>query len=216
MLVRRGLPGRDDRGVTLTEMMIVIVVLGIITVPLGDAVITFLRNSDWVGQRLSVSHDAQIAAAYFAQDVQSIGTRDWSAATFPLTQSIELNAPATGGLYPCGPSGTPNAVVRFAWDDPTNATDVPGVVRVAYVVVTSGGERQLVRLTCSGSSTPTSTVVLAHNVDPSFTPDVDCASPSSCASAPAVPQYVTLTLQLRDPANSSAFTVTLTGQRRQT
>jgi prepilin-type N-terminal cleavage/methylation domain-containing protein len=216
MLMRRELPRRDDRGVTLTEVMVAIVIMAIIMVPLGNAVIGFLRNSDSVGRRLSESHDAQIAAAYFAQDVQSIGTRNWSDHPFPLKQSIELNAPPTGGLYPCGPSGTPAATVRFAWDDPTNATGAPSVVRVAYVVVTSGTERQMRRLTCVGSSTVTSTIVIAHNVDTSVLPTVECANPTSCAAAPGVPQYVTLRLRIRDPANSGSFTVVLTGQRRQT
>jgi prepilin-type N-terminal cleavage/methylation domain-containing protein len=208
MLVRR-----DERGVTLVEVLVAIVVIGIIVVPLGNALLTYLRHTDEVNRRLSESHDAQIAAAYWAQDVQSVGTRDWSAHPFPLVASIEQNAPVGGGLYPCGLVGTPNAVVRFAWDDPANASGTPSVVRVAYVVMTSGGERQLRRITCVGNATPTSTLVLAHNVDPSFTPTVTCST--ACGSAPAVPQSVTMTLRIRDPANATAFTVTLTGQRRQ-
>ena len=213
MLVRR-----DQRGVTLVEVMVAIVVIGIIVVPLGNALLTYLRHTDHVNQRLSASHDAQIAAAYFAQDVQSVGTRDWSAHPFPLVQSVEQDAPATGGLFPCGPAGTPNAVVRFAWDDPTNATGAPSVVRVAYVVSSSGDERQLRRLTCRGSTTPTSTLVLAHNLDQDLPGNaaVSVSCSSACTAAPAVPQYVTMTVRIQDPANGGSFTVTLTGARRQT
>jgi prepilin-type N-terminal cleavage/methylation domain-containing protein len=205
----------DDRGVTLTEVLVAVAILGIIAVPLGNAMINFLRQSDSVNQRLSESHDVQVAAAYFAQDVQSIGVRNWGTAPFALAQSIETNAPPTTGLYPCGRAGLPNALVRFGWDDPATAAGTPSVVRVAYIVVTAGGERQLQRLTCVGSSTPTSTLVLAHNVH-TTTPTVVCANPSTCSSA-TVPQTVTLTIQIKDPANTgSALTVILKGQRRQT
>jgi prepilin-type N-terminal cleavage/methylation domain-containing protein len=208
---------RDERGVTLVEVMVAIVVIGIIAVPLGNALLTYLRHTDNVNLRLSASHDAQIAAAYFAQDVQSVGTRDWSTHPFPLVQSIEQNAPVAGGRFPCGPAGTPNAVVRFGWDDPTNATGAPSVVRVAYVVVGSGDERQLRRLTCVGNATPTSTLTLAHNLDADLPGNaavrVTCSSPCTAATPP---QSVTLTVRIKDPANGGSFTVTLTGQRRQT
>jgi prepilin-type N-terminal cleavage/methylation domain-containing protein len=205
---------RDDRGVTLIEVLVSIAILGIIVAPLSAALIGFLRNTDDTTRRMNESHDAQISAAYLAQDVQALGVRDWAIAPFPLRQSIELDAPADGGLYPCGAPGTPLAVVRFAWDDPTGAASVPVVMRASYVVITVGGERQLHRITCSGSATPTSDIVLAHNIDTTL-PVLTCSS--SCTAAPAIPQTVTLALTIRDPGNTgSALSVTLTGQRRQT
>jgi prepilin-type N-terminal cleavage/methylation domain-containing protein len=202
---------RDDRGFTVVELLIAIVILGIIMVPLADAVMAFLRNTDDTTRRLSESHDAQLSAAYFAQDVASIGTRNWTAYPYPLKQSVELNAPATGGLYPCGPAGTPAAVVRFAWDDPT-AASANQEVRVAYVVQTVGGERQLHRIKCAGGSTTDK--VLAHHVAATG-PTVTCLSPTTCTAA-AVPQSVTLTLTIQDPDSSVPYTVVLEGQRRQT
>ena len=204
---------RDERGVTLIEVLVATALLAIIMVPLGNALIGYIRNSDAVSRRLAESHDIQVSAAYFAQDVQSLGVRDWSAHPYPLEQSIEVNAPATGGLYPCGASGTPDAVVRFAWDDPT---DVTRTIRVAYVVVTTGTERQLRRLLCVGSSTPTSDTVLVHNVSQvsGENPTVTCLSP--CTDAPAVPRAVRLTIPIREPANDATVNVVLEGQRRQT
>ena len=163
---------------------------------------------------MSENHDVQISAAYFAQDVQALGVRDWTAATYPLRQSIELDAPPDTGLYPCGAPGTPSAVVRFAWDDPTTVASAPVVIRASYVVMMVGGERQLHRVTCAGSATPTSDVVVAHNVDTTL-PVVTCST--SCTAAPAIPQTVVLNLTIRDPGNTGpALSVTLTGQRRQT
>ena len=207
---RRG----DDRGVTLTEMLVTVVILGVIMLPLGNALIGFIRNTDDTTRRLSESHDIQLAAAYFAQDVQSVGARDWSAFPYPLRQSIEPNAAAAGGLYPCGTPGTPVAVVRLAWDDPQSASASPEVVRVSYVVMTDGGRRRLHRITCVGSATPVSDLVVAHNVD-TVDPVLSCSSP--CTAAPAVPQSVTLTLAIRNPESPGpAVSVALTGARRQT
>jgi prepilin-type N-terminal cleavage/methylation domain-containing protein len=214
MRLRRDERARDDRGVTLTEVLVTIIILGVIGMPLGNALIGFIRHTDDTTRRLSESHDIQIAAAYFAQDVQSVGARDWTSFPYPLRQSIEPDAPAAGGLYPCGTPGLPAAVVRLAWDDPQSASGTPEVVRVSYVVVTDGAERQLRRVTCVGSATPVSDLVLAHNVDEAD-PVLACSSP--CGAAPGVPQAVTLTLSIKNPdSDGPALSVELAGQRRQT
>ena len=118
---------QDERGFTLVELLVAIVIIGIIAVPLGNVVISYLHNTDATTARLSESHDAQISAAYFAADVASVGVRSTTyssdpSAPYPLTQSIEQNAPATSGLFPCGTAATPNAVIRFGWDDYSSAS----------------------------------------------------------------------------------------------
>jgi prepilin-type N-terminal cleavage/methylation domain-containing protein len=206
---------RRDDGVTLVELLVTIAVLTIIIGPLTGALIVYLRNTDDVGRRLSESHDAQISAAYFAQDVQSIGVRDWTKPGFPLKQSIELDVASGAGLNPCGDAGTPDAVVRFAWDDPQTASGAPQVVRVAYVVQTVGAERQLRRITCAGSST--TTLVLAHDLDPGPARPVEVTCSTTCTAAPAVPLSVTMTVSIKDPTSTGpALAIVLTGQRRQT
>jgi len=206
---------RDERGVTLIEVLVAITILGIIMLPLGNALIAFFVHTDATTARLNESHDVQIAAAYFAQDVQSVGTRDWAGGyPYPLRQSVELDVPFDSGLYPCGNPGTPDAVVRLAWDDPDSPSAVPSVKRVAYVVMVVGTQRQLHRFTCRGSSVPVDDVVLAHTLD-ATDPVVTC--PTACTAAPAVPLSVTLTLTIQDPASTGPpLTVDLNGQRRQT
>lgn len=200
---------RDQRGFTLVELLIAIVILGIIIVPLANGLIAFFRNSDATTGRLSESHDAQLAAAYFAQDVQSVGVRDWTASPYALKQSVEQNVGATGGLYPCGTGTT--AVLRLAWDDPTSASGAPATVRVAYVIATSaGGEQQLRRIACgTGTTTPTSDVVLVHNL---VSATVVCSSQCTAAS---VPKQITLQLVIKNSATSASLNVDLIGQRRQ-
>ena len=200
---------RTEDGFTLVELVLAILIIGVITVPLGDVVIGFLKNTDATTARLLESHDAQIASAYWAQDVASIGTRGPAPTYAPIIGSVETDVAYNSGLYPCGPAGTPNAIVRFAWDDFSGADATPQVlvpmqVRVAYVVQTVSGETGLHRLRCNGSTTVDSDVTLAHDLDPSMLPTVTCAT--TC----------TLHLTLKDPNNhNSAYVVDLSGQRRQ-
>ena len=54
-------PKLDDRGVTLTELLVAIAILAIIIVPLSHALIGFVRNTDPTTRRMSESHDIQVA-----------------------------------------------------------------------------------------------------------------------------------------------------------
>jgi len=53
VVVLRARRVRDDVGFTLVELLVAIVVLGIIAVPLGDVVLTYLKDSGAVSGRLS-------------------------------------------------------------------------------------------------------------------------------------------------------------------
>jgi len=206
---------RSDAGFTLIELLLAVTIMGVITIPIGNLLLGYLHNSKATVARLTESHDAQISAAYFAQDVASLGARDWTDTVTPYAyrQSVELNAPAATGLYPCG-SGLPNAVIRLAWDDyPSGAGASPVQTRAAYVVETVGSEQQLHRITCSGNATVVTDVVLAHDL---VSATASCAT--SCTGAGSnLPHRITLSLSISDPASDagSPYSVTLTGDRRQ-
>jgi prepilin-type N-terminal cleavage/methylation domain-containing protein len=203
----------DERGVTLPEVLVAVAILAIIIIPLGDAMIGFVGNTDATTRRMIESHDMQIATAYFAQDVQDLGVRDWSSPTLALRQSIDNTS------YPswtCTSAGT--SVISLAWDDFTVISSLT-VVRVNYVVRDVGGEHQLRRLLCKGSPTAVtvpieSDLVLVHNLV-GTPPPVRACLPTTCTSA-TVPQRVTLTLTVKHPSNATGIPLTLTGQRRQT
>jgi prepilin-type N-terminal cleavage/methylation domain-containing protein len=203
-------PGGDD-GFTLVELIIAILIIGVITVPLGNVVIGSLHNADATTARLLESHDVQITSAYWAQDVASVGTRS-TTNPYPLIQSVETGVTYSSSLFPCGTTGT-TPIVTLAWDDFTG----PGAStldRVAYLVETVSGQTQLHRLRCNGSAAVVSDVTVAHDLSTSAAPTVACSS--SCTAAPAVPTTVTLTLTLKDPNNTDGpYVVPLTGQRRQ-
>jgi prepilin-type N-terminal cleavage/methylation domain-containing protein len=196
---------RDDRGVTLPEVLIAITILAIIIVPLADALIGFVRNTDDTTRRMNESHDIQLASTYFARDIQNLGVRDWSSSppTLTLLQSI-------GNAYQCPGSGT--AVFSLAYDDPTALSGAPTVIRVTYLVRDVNGEHQLRRIQCRTSSTVDADIVVAHNLV--GTPTVDCGVPCD-GSGPAVPRRVTLALNIQAPANPTVIPVVLTGYRGQ-
>lgn len=188
-----------------------IVILGVITIPLANVILGALRHTDQTGGRLAESHDAQIASSYWASDVGSLGVRSTVDPMDPQLQpSVETNVAHNGGLFPCGTAGTPNAVVRFAWDEPVDSNTTNHVV-VSYVLVPAGARAELHRLRCDNVTTPASNLVLAHDL--AAAPIVQCDG-GSCAGGKL--RSVQLRLTIQDPkSRESSYLVTLTGNRRQ-
>jgi hypothetical protein len=206
-----------DAGFTINELLIVIVLIGLIVGPMTAVMIGIFRYTDTTTNRLAENSDAELAAAYFVQDVQSIGVRNWfDPPTYPHKQSVELDVRANAGLYPCG-TGTERALFRFAWENPLGEF-APTEPRVAYVLRDVGAERELHRIACDGAGKVTADIVLARHVDDTTNPVVSCRGPAGttidCESVP-LPITVTLTLTLRSPSSGSVYPVTLIGQRRQ-
>jgi prepilin-type N-terminal cleavage/methylation domain-containing protein len=207
-----------DEGMTLIELLIAVAVLAVITAPLANAIIGYLRVSDAALERMVLSHDAQISAAYFARDVASAGLRDYSGAvdstgTVPFKASVQTTAAFDAGGTVCGTAATPVASIRFLSDNwnTSGATPVAGTDVVTYYLRPVASTAELRRMKCTGSPVPASDIVLAHNVDPE-TVSVTCSSP--CSGTP-VPEHVTLSFTVRT-GNATPYPVTLSGQRRQT
>lgn len=206
---------RDDRGVTLMEVLVAIVILAIIAGPLATGLYVFFANSDETTRRMSDSHDAQMLTNYFAQDVQSLGLRDWTAAGFPFKRSVETNQNWNAGTLRCGGSDFPKAAIRLAWDVLTPEGIPTSRVIVAYALKDTGTEKQLHRLVCVDDDTPDSDAVVVHNLNGA--PSLPNCSPGACSAAPGIPQRITWDVQIKSPKSTSpVLTVTVSGQRRQT
>jgi prepilin-type N-terminal cleavage/methylation domain-containing protein len=202
----------SDGGFTLIELLITTVILGVITIPLANLVISYFTTSTVTTGRLSESHDEQIAAAYFAQDVASVGTRS-SVSPYNSAQSIWTGSFPAGS---CGLAGGGTPLILLKWDDKawntTTQTESVTADSAGYFIRAVSGQNQLHRVYCTGAAPP-SDVVLAHNVN-AVGPNL--ATCSSMCSAATLPATVTLQLEIKDPAGKGQpYTLTLNGQRRQ-
>jgi prepilin-type N-terminal cleavage/methylation domain-containing protein len=99
--------GSSETGLTLIELLLVVVILGIITGAITTAFIFIVKTTDATNNRLSESHDAQMAAAYFVTDGQS-------------ADPDGVAIPGTG----CGATvAGADSLVRFDWEDPETSVD---------------------------------------------------------------------------------------------
>jgi prepilin-type N-terminal cleavage/methylation domain-containing protein len=206
----------DDSGFTLVELIITIVIMGVITIPLGNLVISYFANTTATQARLAGSHDAQIAAAYFAQDVASMGSH-------VSGTSSGLWVTPFGGAPACGNVAGAIRVLVLASDDyssvsgPFDGTVAPPVVTyLAYVATPAGALYQLHRIRCAGAvATGGVDTTVMHNLAAvPVTPQCDAMT---CSSATTYPSLVTINTVIADVSSTgSTYPVTLSGRRRQT
>jgi len=138
---------RSEAGVTLIELMIAVLLLGIVIVPLTSGMITGLIATGRARDRLSEVRAPLFSSAYFADDAQS----------------SDVNGISVGGTAACG--GGEN-VVEFTWTEDT------AQYRASYVRGTRDGKRTLVRNFCSGTSVQGTTTVAPVLTDTA--PTVTC------------------------------------------
>lgn len=209
-------PRGDDAGFTLMELLMAMVIMGIITLPLGNFVLAYFDNYQTTENRLSDSHDIQIATAYFSADVANTGLRS---TTSPYTPQQSIWTTPPPAPY-CGSTLSGTTVLLLKGDSWTvssgaspTGTDAP--ISVAYVV--SGGT--LKRVYCPTGSSPTTTTVV-HNLvsaTASCFASISATTPTSCDVASAPPK-VRLTLNISGGTQDAAAPpqpVTLDGLRRQ-
>jgi prepilin-type N-terminal cleavage/methylation domain-containing protein len=205
---------RRDAGFTLIELVMTISILGIIIVPLGNFVIEYLQNYPTTTQRLSDSHDIQIATAYFSQDAANTGVRRITP-PYPLQKSAWLpgNPPATF----CGDDVVGTLVLLLSWDVPGALGSPPsGALSSAAYVATPGTLQTpgtLRRVYCATGASESSNVVVVHNLR-----SATACVPTACDGA-TPPATFTISLSISGGTTDTAapaHEVTLTGQRRQT
>lgn len=143
----------DQRGLTLPELLVSVVILGLIVGPLAAAMIFFLQNGETANRVFRDDSTARLAASYFTADVQS-------AATVVTT---------TAGQ--CG-TGTPIATLRWTEGATSYASSW-------YAEATTGG-RSLIRRQCTGSTVIVANDLgLLASATPTVACSPSCATPGT-------------------------------------
>jgi len=210
-------PASDDSGFTLVELVITVSLMGIIIVALCDFLLAYYKNYTQTENRLSDSHDMQIATAYFSQDVANTGLRGAAPDYDPVQSVWTTSFPAT---YCGGGSGTTKLLLEW----PTWSATTPGPSATGHAAIDSAAYVQegntLHRIFCAGSpsdnpqpsTAPSSDALLVHGLQSA---SVEC---SSTCDNNTPPSTITLKLSISaGPTDTAApsGTVDLTGQRRQ-
>ncbi len=139
---------RDERGVSLIEILVATALLGIVMVPLSMATITAWRTVFGAQQKLSSSADAQLLSATFPADVQSAGATGVNP-TDPVNENTCAARPEDGE--------TP--LIMFVWDQDLGVSN-QSVAR--YLAKGAGSDSEIIRRFCKGTASSVDTVV-AHN-----------------------------------------------------
>jgi type II secretory pathway pseudopilin PulG len=205
----------SEKGTTLVELLISLVIAGIAVAALATGVLTYLGAANNINYRLNETPDYQVAAAHFGGDVQSSGCPIGSCSAV-----IASDTPVTCAPYP---ATTP--LVSFNWTDPgptpSPSDDQPVNVSYTCDLTPPGAHRQaeIHRVYTIGGSVQTAK--LLSRVNPTFPLQLKCYDSSrtqvTCSSSTVV--RVDLALQLcTGDANSncldSPIPATLTGERR--
>jgi prepilin-type N-terminal cleavage/methylation domain-containing protein len=175
---------QGEQGFTLIELLIVLVILPIIVGGVSIAVITSLKDSTGVQNRIGDSADAQITSAYYVRDVQSATN---------LTTDPSASDPALCAA----PSSATSSELLLAlfWAGSASGDTVTSYWLVSNSQSSGTTTYQLTRSFCPNASatsttpiSPSETSALA--LDPSGTPQtatVTCATtaPTSCAGYPS-------------------------------
>lgn len=152
----------SEEGFTLIETLITVVILGVIIGAIANAVILGINTTTTTSDRLWESRDAQIASAYFVNDVQSAGEVCTGSDCLSVTV-CKSSGTALGGSDPI--------VISFKSTDTVLTAGVPTdtVNTVTYVTQTVSPENRLLRMNCTGTSF-TEAITIAHSLDPGAGP----------------------------------------------
>ncbi|MHB8682481.1 MAG: hypothetical protein ACYDA2_10370 [Acidimicrobiales bacterium] len=186
-----------EAGMTLIEMVMVIILAPLIIGVVALAVITVTRNQTGVSTRISDSADAELIAAYFVRDVDSANL---------VTTDSTINAPySSSNPQLCGTGGT--VLVSLAWQG-AEATYRQG----------ANGATNLTRSFCtvngSGTATLASTAIVGHDFPASGTAPIVPSSKATAAAGGWTSTTAVTSIGLSATAPATNFRYALSGVPR--
>ncbi len=173
--MQRATAGRD-RGFTLPELLIVVVVVGMITSVLSAAIIATLRQATSTEGRVTLARAEQSIDTWLPADLKSVDT------TNPAVQAVDTDPAAT----PCGAACPPGLdlsganALQLSWQSKRkvggSAVTFTTTVQYQYISVDGVWEVQRVHCTDEAGAMQCDVVTVLHNVDapppvPPFDPD---------------------------------------------
>lgn len=191
----------DEAGFTLVELLVAIAILGIIIPAIGAALVSIIHNTNATNQRFAESHDAQITAAYFANDVQSVAV---TGTVSPGSASYDTACDRAGD----------SSLIEFKWWQYDTTGNISSYNLVVYSTEPVSGSLPPVRLLrrrfCQGPNgvapSLVTDVVAGHLVS-GATPPAVCTS--HCAGQPVNAVAMSVT-------ESSGYLFAVSGVRRAT
>ena len=186
-----------DRGFTLVEVLISLVLSGLIAGVVVSVLLTSLNAADSTTAEINDSNDAALVSSFLIRDGQASGGID------PATASATAGVSTTDSAG-CTQAGT--LVVRFSWTEHTSATvHTPTVVTYAFNSTAQTLSRQICK---DGGSTGAVVLLGSHVTSAAATcqrgssPDATCSRPTGVSlslsgSGKRAPYSLTLTASLR-------------------
>lgn len=145
--------GQTDRGFTLIELVIAIVLSGLIAGVVVAALITSLNAADSTTAQVNDSTDTGLVSTFLVRDAQSSGGIDPATAQ-PVDATLGVSKSDWGG---CAQSAA--LVVRFSWLDHASALARSTIV-VTYAY--DGSSQTLTRRTCTNGAAGADVVLGRH------------------------------------------------------
>jgi prepilin-type N-terminal cleavage/methylation domain-containing protein len=180
----------NDKGFTLVELLMTVLILGIIISAVGTALFVGLRTTNLTTRRLAEAHDAQLITSYFVTDVES---------------SDSVTATALDARCTAGVTGAP--VVSLGWIE-------AGVLKVAsYATQTSSGGECPAGFSCNlmtryfcinGVNTPN---IVAHLLSRTSAVSIACTTAGAASGCTTTPDTVVISVTPVDATLYSAYTV---------
>lgn len=187
---------RRDRGFTLVEVIISLVLGAIIVGVTTSAMLTSMNAADSTVDQIEDSTDATLVSAYLIRDAQAAGGVDPASGAQAADVGVSIAA-TTAGWQGCGQAGT--LVVRFSWYDRQVTSATPVVVTYAL-----GAGGTLTRRVCERGTVVD--VVIGSHVSAA---SAACAPVADCSGTPE-----TVTLTLTGSGARAPLTSTLTASLR--
>lgn len=171
-----------DRGLTLVELVVTVVMISLVTTVIAASVIVIFRSQDGVVASTAESHDTGQVVSYLPHDIESGPSR---ADAYRATIGGDPSDSGSG----CDPVGIDN-VLRI---DVTNRRNDQIDKRIAYRIVSGSTEARIDRYECTFDGTiwvADAVVNVADYLDPTATPVAEAEIFVSNPAAPVADQEV--------------------------